>query len=420
MSIATHEQLVSVRAEASNALYAPFASKDGVLMVKGFVSTDIPDREGARFDPQEFDVAEFMTAPALLVNHALWTNSTGNQGGVGLVKSLAAAKVRRGSTAGTFSIYDLDGKREIDVVPKESFPNLRVGVTGLWGVLAVTDEEVIRKVEAGELRGISWRGVGEWGYMTDSSGGQVAVYKTLKGIKIWEVSLVTVAANSGSYAVTKSVIKDVTANPAVEGVLRWSRFKIPNVQTAGTVEMVRFLGDQVVFSVLTGATPPHFPVVEGVSPMSEQNPVTTPDVPALAPGLSDEVRKSIVTEAVEAAKSVLAPMITETASGLTAALSSVKALTDASAEMTRQLGTLTAEIAASKAAPAPAPAPVAVIPTTLEDTMKGLQAAMGEVARSLGAVVPPTREPRSEGTAPKTPDSNSVFDNLFPAPMRSK
>lgn len=201
------EQLIDlVNYQPSNKFYlATPDNSDDNFIIKGFVSVQIADRDKELVTPAAFDIASYMAQPAVLVNHALWTNKDGNRVGVGVPKSLHEVKLRTSDQPGMWSVWDVNAKKEIDVFPKDRNPNLGIGARGLYTFIRLTDPEVIKMVKSGELSGFSWRGMSRPSYIYDDK--TKATYKSYSYIDLVEISLVNAPNNIGSsFIVAKDAV----------------------------------------------------------------------------------------------------------------------------------------------------------------------------------------------------------------------
>jgi hypothetical protein len=429
-TIATLAELEKVRRQPSLAFQINQASSSAEsVVVKGFVSTDSPDRTGLRIEPQEFDLPGFMAAPAVLVNHALWSDEQGVKGGVGTPISVHIAKVRRGIEPGTFSIYDTQSQREIDVVKKELVPNLRIGVQGVYAFVKITNPDVVRMVASGELKAFSWRGVGNWGHSFEGG----TAYRTLRGIDLWEISLVTMPANNESYAVMRSAIQGVTS--AEDVTLKSLTGKVSQFNSHDSVtssELIRMVGGLSVILSSPGTSQEVASSME--TPMSTQTPASegqaapqaVPEPVQVAPAQQQAVQSAPTSEPVasSAAPQALAGLDPTVVAAAVAA--QLAPILSPLAETLRGLAeTVTALKKTPEAAPAATPEPAtpaasepAVDPTA--ELIRSLTAEVTQLKGLVGNITPPAREPRGEGGAPlPKADPNAVFDSFF-APLASR
>lgn len=443
-SVASHSELNVVRTQASSAFKFGAHHADGII-VKGFVSTDLPDRDQEKFDPQEFDIEGYMAAPALLCNHNLWESPEGVKGNIGRTLSLAAVKLKRGPEKGTYSVWDEDAKKEIDVIQASDFPRLGIGSRGLYAFVKVTDPSIVKMVERGELSAFSWRGAGSWGYALD--GKTSVAYKTLKGIDLWEISLVSVPNNPGSYAVMKSAIVGVQALAQGAGLERF--LTRTGLDHCSVVDMsaADFNTSLEVIKMLPGLTLLAEPLKRGVPSEQDQpqsgrcgmpaNDTTEQVKTAPAAGAAETPEKTPVAapnveESAKTAPDTNEELVNKLADQVTAKFASLlESLVETSksnSELTKALAEKVAQLAAptkteetktelAKAPEAPVESPEAI-------KMKQLTAELGEVKKSISDMtkivgnITPAALAREESVkaAPAPKSKNSVFNTIFGIP----
>lgn len=436
--IATYAEISQVRRQGTTPFVVGPARADGII-VKGFISTDRPDREGLRIEPQEFDLESYMAKPAVLVNHALWADAQGIRGGVGYPLSMHVVKVRRGPDASTLSIYDIATKKEVDVVQRTAFPSVSVGTQGLYGFIKISNPDVVQMVQRGELKAFSWRGVGNWGHMADNA----IAYRTLRGIDLWEVSLVTMPMNGDSYAVMKSAIVGVTSAEDLTSTFLADRVgQLLTVDAAGQGEIIRMLGglsfkmavapeaaqqpvEIVSMTIQSSATPvatpqaaPPVAVDPAVVEQTSSAPAPAVEAPVTAPAVAPQALT------IEEVMRSFAPLFSGIVDGQKVLASSVSSMQEMQKSLVDTLAGVTAKLAEisvvqQTSTPAVTPAP-AEEPVTQAELLRGLSeihSKVGAMQQTLGSIVPPARGPRSESStpapAPASVDPNSVFDNLF-------
>lgn len=171
--------------------------EDGSVVIKGFASVEVVDRSGDMVPPNEFRIEQFMAAPAIFVNHDYWMDGRGNRVSVGTPELLVAAKLAPNDDADLWSVVDLKTNKTVDTYPKAKVPNLGKGDRGLFVVVKVTQPEVAKMVERGELAAFSWRGLTNVDYRVrkDGTGG---VERVFTDIDLYEISLVNVPDNPNS------------------------------------------------------------------------------------------------------------------------------------------------------------------------------------------------------------------------------
>lgn len=439
-SIATHHELTSVRKQVSSAFKLASSLTDGIVL-KGFVSTDMPDRDQELFDPYEFDIEGYMAAPALLCNHALWETSEGVKGNIGRTLSLTVARLKRGPTKDTFSVWDEIGKKEIDVIHASDFPRLSIGTKGLYAFVKVTEPSVIKMIERGELSAFSWRGAGSWGYALD--GKTSVAYKTLKGIDLWEISLVSVPNNPGSYAVMKSAVVGVQALAQGDGLSQFlTRTGLDHCSVID-ISAADFNSSLEVVKMLPGLTLLAEPLKKGVPFSANPSQLGRCGMPATentesvktapAAGAAEAPEKVTTTEApTEAAKT--APEVDQNVVNAVAEVLSVKftplfeslietsksnsELTKALAEKVSQLTMPAAPAEKAPETPAaptpPAESPEVVKMKKLVDDLGEVKKSISDMAKVIGGITPaaPIRA-ESVKSAPEDEDPNAVFDSVF-------
>lgn len=175
------------------------------LGIKGFASVATEDRSGDRVDPFEFNIKEFMAAPTLLRDHKFWVDEMGNHVAVGRVLSMYPAELRRNpDDKENWIVWDLVNKKKLTTFPKAKVPSLRHKSRGLFVTAEVTVQAVIKQVLAGELGGMSWRGL----VVIDSELDPVTntVIRVLRDIDLYEISITHIPDhNQSTFMVGKSV-----------------------------------------------------------------------------------------------------------------------------------------------------------------------------------------------------------------------
>lgn len=178
-------------------LEADKKNDDGSIVVKGFASVEMEDRAGDIVPPEEFNIDQFMASPSLLVNHNLWRDNNGNRIPVGRPKSLHVAKLERIKGDGeNFAVKDVETKEIVSTFPRKRIPNLRAGDSGLFVFVEVSQPEVVKMVERGELSAFSWRGLAHVAHRISKSTREAERF--LSDIDLYEISLVNVPENPNS------------------------------------------------------------------------------------------------------------------------------------------------------------------------------------------------------------------------------
>jgi len=188
---------------------APFSievmrTPEDSVVVKGFVSVEKEDRDQDIVPPEAFDVATYMAAPAVLVNHQLWIDQRGNQVSVGVPLKLVPVRLENiPGDKENFAVKDLKTKQVIDTYPKVKVPRLKNKDRGLFTVIKVTDPDVKQKILAGEIGGFSWRGLAKTAYRVNK---QNEVERVFDAIDLWEISFTSVIDNPYStFTVSKAL-----------------------------------------------------------------------------------------------------------------------------------------------------------------------------------------------------------------------
>jgi len=221
----TLRELVNLR---SNVPIVPIdeINPEGGITIKGFASTDKPDRIGDVADPEQFDTAQFMAAPALLVNHDLWKTASGNKIGVGRPTALSPVQLIASRNVALWDIKDLKTGSIIDNFPKEKVPHLKEGDRGLFVKAEVTVPEVAKMVKKGELNSFSWRGLAKADYKVNQK--DFTPERHLSSIDLFEISLVTMPMNPHSnFVVGKSV--EVSEDRSILYALRLDKSRFDNI-----------------------------------------------------------------------------------------------------------------------------------------------------------------------------------------------
>ena len=167
------------------------------VTVKGFASVETLDRSQDVVPPTEFPIDQFMAAPSLLVNHKFWIDERGNRVPAGKVAAMNAVKLAKLNDE-EYAVIDLKTKQQVNTFPKAKVPNLNVGDRGLFVVVEVSQPEIVKMVERGELSAFSWRGLVAVDYQINPLTGMSQ--RIYKNIDLYEVSLVNVPDNPDSTA----------------------------------------------------------------------------------------------------------------------------------------------------------------------------------------------------------------------------
>jgi hypothetical protein len=198
-------ELLHLSAPVSVAVDQAGLREDGSISVKGFASVETKDRSGDVVPPEEFRIEQFMASPSLLVNHKHWVDQLGNGVGAGRPAELYAAKLANlPEDPDNYGVVDLKTKEQVSKYPKAKVPNLKAGDRGLFVVAEVTQPDVAKMVDQGELSAFSWRGLTTVDYRISKSTGTTE--RVFRDIDLYEISLVHVPDNPDStFVVGKSV-----------------------------------------------------------------------------------------------------------------------------------------------------------------------------------------------------------------------
>jgi len=173
---------------------APFQAgklTDNSLLIKGFASVALVDREQDLVYPEEFDVATFMNSPTLLFNHDFIKNREGNSEVSGSVKLAVPAYIAGDDVLNeeNWVVKSIRSDEFVSTWPKHKSPNMREGDQGLFVAAEVTHPMVIKQIESGEAGAFSWRG---FSALQDMDNGVTL----LKAIDLIEISVVNMAGNA--------------------------------------------------------------------------------------------------------------------------------------------------------------------------------------------------------------------------------
>ena len=195
------------------------------LFVKGFVSLEVTDRTGDVVPPEEFDLKSFMARPAVLFNHKFFIDDRGNEVAIGTINSLFVARVEDGDEE-NFNVVDDDTNEVVTTFPKRKGPNLSIGMKGLFGVIRVSEDRIIKQVERGELNAFSWKGLVKIGFKVNDDG---TTSRVLKDIDLFEISLVNIPANQDSIlALGKTIGAQEYSAPLRVHLLRLDKNRFEN------------------------------------------------------------------------------------------------------------------------------------------------------------------------------------------------
>ena len=130
------------------------------VIIKGFASTDLLDRERDFVDPTSFDIPTFLTTPTLYLNHKPIVDSYGNDHEAGVVDSAVAAYISETSLEfeGDWIVRSIKSDEYISHWPKSKAPNMTIGDRGLFIIARVTHPIAKEKIRSGAVGGFSWRG----------------------------------------------------------------------------------------------------------------------------------------------------------------------------------------------------------------------------------------------------------------------
>jgi len=145
--------------------------------------------------PEEFDIDQFMAAPTLLVNHDFWIDRMGNRVAAGRPEQVYVAKLVKTDDPEVWGVQEVASREVRTTIPKARVPNLKAGARGLFVVAVVSEPDVIKMVQRGELAAFSWRGLVRVDYRVNTRGETERIFKS---IDLWEVSLVNIPDNPDS------------------------------------------------------------------------------------------------------------------------------------------------------------------------------------------------------------------------------
>jgi hypothetical protein len=184
-------ELLSITAPVYAVVEASTTDAEEVT-VKGFASVESLDRSKDLVPPEEFDIDQFMAAPTLLVNHDFWIDRMGNRVAAGRPDQVYVAKLVKQDDPEVWGVQEVKSREVRTTIPKARVPNLTAGARGLFVVATVTEYDVIKMVQRGELSAFSWRGLVNVDYRVNAQGETERVFK---GIDLWEISLVNIPDN---------------------------------------------------------------------------------------------------------------------------------------------------------------------------------------------------------------------------------
>lgn len=204
-------ELLSITAPVYAVVEASTTDAEEVT-VKGFASVESLDRSKDLVPPEEFDIDQFMAAPTLLVNHDFWIDRMGNRVAAGRPDQVYVAKLVKQDDPEVWGVQEVKSREVRTTIPKARVPNLKAGARGLFVVATVTEYDVVKMVQRGELAAFSWRGLVNVDYRVNAQGETERVFK---GIDLWEISLVNIPDNPDA---TFVIGKTATGVPsAVDG-----------------------------------------------------------------------------------------------------------------------------------------------------------------------------------------------------------
>ena len=186
------------------------------LTVKGFASVATDDRSGDFTSPFEFNVAEFMAAPTLLFNHKFWIDEMGNHVAIGSVEQAVPAELRNNpKDSDSWIVWDLGAKKQLTTFPKNKVPSLSAKARGLFVIGRVTQPRVIEQILAGEVGGMSWRGLVVIDFDLNPATNETR--RVLKDIDLYEISLTHIPDhNQSTFVVGKNVDGKFQEVPGVD------------------------------------------------------------------------------------------------------------------------------------------------------------------------------------------------------------
>lgn len=177
-----------------------FLDTGEAIVIKGFGSTELIDRQKETVDPTEFDIQTFMNCPQLLLNHDYVKDDSGNDSAAGIVTLAVASYIAGENPANPLEwvVQAIETDEFVSTWPKRKSPKLMSGHRGLFVVAEVTHPIVKEKILSGELGGFSWRG---FSAVQVSANG----LRSLKAIDWIELSVVNIPAqNQSTFMVTSN------------------------------------------------------------------------------------------------------------------------------------------------------------------------------------------------------------------------
>lgn len=162
------------------------------VVIKGFASVEIEDRDGEVAPPEEFLLDNFKAAPSILVNHKAWRDERGNPVSAGVPQEVFVARLKNNKDDKTlFNVVNEKTGSVETTYPKQKVPYLRTGDRGLFAVIRVTDPDVKERVKRGEFQAFSWKGFSKVDYRLNKKSRKVE--KVLRDIDLLEISIISEA-----------------------------------------------------------------------------------------------------------------------------------------------------------------------------------------------------------------------------------
>lgn len=165
-------------------------------LIKGFVSVEKEDRSGDLVPPEEFNLAQYLSIPTMMLNHKFYHDEFGNEVGIGTPKDLFVATLRKNAdNPDVWNVVDKSGEVR-NTYPKSKVPNLKAGDRGLFIVAEITRDRVWKMIQDGELSAFSWRGLVEVKFRVNQKTRKLE--RILSNIDLFEISVVNVPDNPNS------------------------------------------------------------------------------------------------------------------------------------------------------------------------------------------------------------------------------
>ena len=173
--------------------YIEAAEPPKTLILRGLFSTSLTDREREFAEPTSFNLDVFANTGTLLRNHEFIKDAYGNKLPAGKVLKTIPVKIIQENPNNTqeWILKSLISEDIVAFWPKYKSPDLLVGDSGVYAIVEVTHQDVIKQVLNKELGAFSWSGLTHK-IPRDKN------LTELAQIDLIEVSLVNIPANPNS------------------------------------------------------------------------------------------------------------------------------------------------------------------------------------------------------------------------------